>query len=213
MARSRRGRKSSNWRARQERDPFVRKARQAGYRARAAYKLEEIDRRYRLLRPGARVVDLGSAPGSWSQYAMRRVGARGRVVAVDLLEMPEIDGVRFLRGDFTEAETAAAVLAALDGHYADLVLSDMAPNISGIRLADQARSEALLESVLGFCLRGLRPGGVLLAKMFEGEGAAAVRERAKSLFGVVRTVKPEASRSESRESYLLARNFRGPSSA
>ncbi len=201
--------KTRQWAARQNRDPYVKQARQAGFRARAVFKLEQIDRKYGLLKPGSRVVDLGSAPGSWSQYAARRISADNRVIAVDLRAMKAIAKVNFIRGDFTTHAVVEQVVRALDDRPADLVLSDMAPNISGIRSADQARAEAQQHAVLTFCRRGLRPGGKLLTKLFAGEAAQTTRERLDDCFEQVRAVKPDASRSESKEIYLLARGYKG----
>ncbi|MGI9310549.1 MAG: RlmE family RNA methyltransferase [bacterium] len=198
--------KRSSWNARHNRDPYVRAARAGGYRARAVFKLEQIDRKHRLIRKSTRVVDLGAAPGSWSQYAAAQ--SRVEVVATDLGEMAPIERVRFVRGDFTDDDVAARVVAALDGRAADLVLSDLAPNISGVRSADQARAEALHRAVLAFCRRALRPGGDLLIKLFEGEAAPAARKRIEACFERARSIKPDASRSRSREVYLLARGYR-----
>lgn len=201
------GSSSSRWRERQARDPYVRKARAAGLRSRAVFKLEEIERKDQLLRPGAVVVDLGSAPGAWSQYAAGRVGPRGRVVALDVLAMPEIPGVRFIQGDFTDVEVAEAVKAALAGMPVDLVMSDMAPNMSGTRAVDQPRSMFLAELALDFATQVLRRGGAMLVKLFQGEGFQEYVSLSRSRFETVRLRKPEASRSGNREIYLVARNF------
>lgn len=201
------GSSSSRWRERQARDPYVRKARAAGLRSRAVFKLEEIERKDQLLRPGAVVVDLGSAPGAWSQYAAGRVGPRGRVVALDVLAMPEIPGVRFIQGDFTDVEVAEAVKAALAGMPVDLVMSDMAPNMSGARAVDQPRSMFLAELALDFATQVLRRGGAMLVKLFQGEGFQEYVSLSRSRFETVRLRKPEASRSGNREIYLVARNF------
>jgi len=187
----------------------VRKARSDGYRSRAAFKLIEINTRDRLLIPGARVVDLGAAPGGWSQVAAVRVGAAGRVIAVDLLEIAPISGVTGIRGDFRAAEVQAEVVAALCGSKADAVLSDLSPNISGIASADQARAAELVRTALDFCRAQLRPGGVFLVKVFQGEEFTGLLKEMKGLFGEVRTLKPSASREESRETYLLARGLKG----
>jgi len=200
--------KTGNWAARHNRDQFVRQARSGGWRARAVFKLQEIDRKYRLIKPGMTVVDLGAAPGSWSQYAAARIGD-GRIVAVDKRDMPGIAGVECIRGDFTEAAVAARALAALGGRMADLVLSDLSPDLSGIHSADQARAEALQCAVLAFCSRALRPGGEVLTKVFAGESAPAIRARYDANFEQSRTLKPAASRAQSREVYLLARGFAG----
>lgn len=202
----RRKAKSRAWLERQNRDPYVQKARKSGFRARAAFKLEEIDKKYRLLRPGQKVIDLGAAPGSWSQYAVGKIGAGGLLVMVDLLPFEAVEGACLLQGDFTDAATRARIEALSEGAQFDLVLSDMAPNISGIALQDQARYERLLESVLAFCDTALRPGGNLLTKFFEGESAQLIRERMKARFSQLKTIKPDASRSQSKELYLLALN-------
>lgn len=202
----RRKAKSRAWLERQNKDPYVQKARKQGYRARAAYKLEEIDKKHRLLKPGQTVIDLGAAPGSWSQYAVRKIGESGQLIMVDLLPFDGIEGAELIQGDFTEAQTRAQIQAMTGGELFDLVLSDMAPNITGIALQDQARYERLLESVLDFCETALRPGGNLLTKFFEGESAQIIRNRMKQRFGQLKTIKPDASRTHSKELYLLALN-------
>lgn len=209
MAKSRKKRKGQQWVARQNRDPFVKKARQTGYRARAAFKLEQIDQKYRLIHPHSRVVDLGSAPGSWSQYTASRIGGNHQIVAVDLLPMQDISGVQFIRGDFTENAVVQQILALLDGHRIDLVLSDMAPNLTGIKATDQARAEVIQESIMGFCERALKPGGALVTKLFEGESAIIMRAQLKLLFKQFHTFKPEASRNQSKEIFLVAREYSG----
>lgn len=198
---------SNRWRQRQERDIYVEQAVKLGFRSRAVFKLQQINDKERLLRPGTVCVDLGAAPGGWSQLAARLVGPKGRVVALDLLEMEPIPGVEFLQGDFTTAETVAALKDKLGGTQVDLVLSDMAPNISGNRAMDQPRSMALVEEALLFAEEVLRPGGDLLFKAFQGEGLDAFVTDLKARFGTVKRLKPKASRSESREIYLLARNY------
>jgi 23S rRNA (uridine2552-2'-O)-methyltransferase len=182
----------------------VRKAREGGYRSRAAFKLLEINTRDRLLIPGARVVDLGAAPGGWSQVAAQKAGA-GRVVAIDLLEIAPIAGVRVLQGDFREPGIRASLAGALNGEKADLVLSDLSPNISGIASTDQARSAELVRLALDFCREHLAPGGAFLVKVFQGEEFAGLLKEMKAMFQEVRTLKPSASREESRETYLLCR--------
>lgn len=198
---------SNRWRQRQERDIYVEQAVKLGFRSRAVFKLQQINDKERLLRPGTVCVDLGAAPGGWSQLAARLVAPKGRVVALDLLEMEPIPGVEFLQGDFTTAETVAALKDKLGGTQVDLVLSDMAPNISGNRAMDQPRSMALVEEALLFAEEVLRPGGDLLFKAFQGEGLDAFVTDLKARFGTVKRLKPKASRSESREIYLLARNY------
>ncbi len=206
MARSK---TSKAWMQKHVSDPYVRRARAEGYRSRAAYKLLELNRRDRLLRPGLTVVDLGAAPGGWSQVAAARVGAAGRVLAVDLLEMAPIPSVEFILGDFRAPATLDRLAGALGGRPADLVLSDMAPNISGMAEVDQARSLELAQAAVEFCEGHLKPGGTLLVKVFQGAGfeefAAGLRRR----FLKVAVRKPGASRNRSAEVYLLARGFRG----
>ena len=198
--------KSRAWLERQNNDPYVQKARKSGYRARAAYKLEEIDQKYRLIKPGQRVIDLGAAPGSWSQYAVKKLWPNGQLIMLDLLEFKEIEGAQLIQADFTELEALEAIKRFTKGEAFDLVLSDMAPNITGIALQDQARYERLLESVLAFCQTTLRPGGNLLTKFFEGESAQNIRQQMKSQFQQMKTIKPDASRTHSKELYLLALN-------
>jgi 23S rRNA (uridine2552-2'-O)-methyltransferase len=200
---------SRAWIAEHERDNYVRRARSEGVRSRAAYKLEQLDRRDRLLRPGMIVVDLGAAPGGWSQYAVRRLSGRGRVVAVDLLAMDPIAGVDFIQGDFTDSAVVDALLERLGETRVDLVLSDMAPNISGVAGSDQARAMALCEAALCFALQVLAPGGRLLVKAFQGAGLDELRREMGGHFRRVLIRKPEASRSRSRELYLLADGFLG----
>jgi 23S rRNA (uridine2552-2'-O)-methyltransferase len=198
---------SQRWRQRQERDIYVEQANRGGWRSRAVFKLEQIQAKERLLKPGTVCVDLGSAPGSWSQLAVRLVAPSGRVVAVDLLPMEPLPGVEFLQGDFTTPETLAALRALVGGAPVDLVMSDMAPNLSGNRAMDQPRSLALLDEVLMFATEVLRPGGDFLVKAFQGEGIDTFTKELKARFKTVKTIKPKASRPESREIYLLARNF------
>ncbi len=193
------------WLERQNRDPYVKQARNSNYRSRAVYKLQEIDQRDRLFRPGQLVVDLGSAPGSWSQYAAEKVLPDGKVIAVDILEMPPINRVEFILGDFTEQSVFDQCLARLDGNEADLVISDMAPNLTGIRDSDQARSIYLAELALDFAAAVLNPRGNLLIKVFEGAGIEQFKRALKEQFQRVSVRKPDASRSGSREFYILAR--------
>lgn len=203
----RRSGSSQRWRQRQERDIYVEQAGRAGYRARAVFKLEQIQAKERLLKPGTVCVDLGSAPGSWSQLAAKLVGSTGKVVAVDLLPMDAIPGVDFLEGDFTKSETVDALRALLGSRPVDLVMSDMAPNISGNRAIDQPRSMGLIEEALVFAREVLRPGGDFLCKAFQGEGIDAFVKELRASFKTVKIIKPKASRPESREIYLLARTF------
>ncbi len=199
---------SGSWRERQEKDPWVQKARREGWRARAVYKLEQIDRKEKLLKPGMLVVDLGSAPGSWSQYVTETLKGRARIVAVDLLQMDTLPDVTFIQGDFREEPTLDAIIEALGGEKADLVMSDMAPNLSGNRAVDQPRSMYLVELAVDLCRDVLKPGGDLVCKMFQGEGSDALIAETRRQFDKVRVMKPEASRPGSREVYLVARNYR-----
>jgi 23S rRNA (uridine2552-2'-O)-methyltransferase len=202
--------KSSNqWLQRHVKDPFVRKARSEGYRSRAAYKLIEANTRERFLVPGARVVDLGAAPGGWSQVAVQKVAPGGKVIAVDLLELAPMSGVTVLRGDCREPGIRAQLAEALGGHKADVVLSDMSPNISGIASADQARAAELVRMAIDFCRAQLKADGAFLVKVFQGGEFAGLLKELKSMFRQVRTLKPAASREESRETYLLARGLKG----
>ena len=199
---------SKRWLQEQNRDQYVKKARESHYRSRAVYKLQEIDQKDNLIKPGYCVVDLGSAPGSWSQYTSERIGANGRVIAVDILTMDPIDGVDFIQGDFTEEAIEKACLDQIGERTVDLVISDMAPNLTGIRTTDQARSMALSELVYDFCLKVLKPGGDLLIKLFEGAGTQEYRQLLREHFDKVMTRKPGASRDKSREFYVLARSYR-----
>ncbi len=206
MARS----KTSNlWLQRHVKDPYVRKARADGYRSRAAYKLIEINTRERFLVPGARVVDLGGAPGGWSQVAARKVAPGGKVIAVDLLEIAPMSGVTVLRGDCREPAVRAQLASTLAGSKADVVLSDLSPNISGIASADQARAAELVLMAMDFCRERLQGEGVFVVKVFQGGEFAGLLKELKSMFREVRTLKPAASRDESRETYLLARGLKG----
>ena len=189
-------------------DPFVKRANAEGYRSRAAYKLQQIAQRDQLLRPGMTVVDLGAAPGGWSQVAAKAVGPAGRVIAVDLLEMAQVPGVTVIRGDFREEDTLAAVERALEGRPVDLVISDMAPNLSGIAAVDQARGAALAELALDFALKHLKPHGNFLVKLFQGAGYDELVATLRHSFVELHTRKPEASRSRSSEVYLLGSKLR-----
>ncbi len=210
MARSK---SSKAWLKRHVSDAYVQKAKSQGYRSRAVFKLEQIDAKDRLFRPGARVVDLGAAPGGWSQLAASRVTAKGAVVAVDLLEIAPMSGVTVLRGDFRDRAVRESVRAALGGQPADIVLSDMLPNVSGIPGVDQANAAALTEIAIDFCLDGMKPGGVFVVKVFQGEAFEGLLGRMKEVFRTVTTRKPEASRGESREVYLLGRGLRSAQGA
>ena len=205
MARSK---SSSAWLARHVSDPYVRKAGEQGYRARSAFKLLELVQREGLALPGQTVVDLGAAPGSWSQVLARRVGGAGKVVATDLLEVVGIPGVIFVRGDFREEGTLKQLQEALGARKVDLVVSDMAPNISGVRATDQARSIHLCELALDFAKLHLNPRGAFLVKAFQGAGFAEFLTGMRETFVTVASKKPGASRGESREMYLLGKNLR-----
>ena len=189
-------------------DSYVQRAQAGGWRSRAVFKLIEIDEKERLLKPGMTVVDLGSTPGSWSQYAVKRIQPSGRLIGVDLLPMMGIPGVEFIQGDFREDAVLDQLLATLDGRPVDLVLSDMAPNITGIAVSDQARVMHLAELTLDFCERQLKPGGFLLVKVFQGSGYAELRKAVEAGFESVVVRKPAASRDRSAEVYLLARGKR-----
>lgn len=201
---------SKLWLERQLNDPYVAKAKAAGYRSRAAFKLLEIDDKFRLLKPGMAVVDLGAAPGGWSQIAAKRVGSvygKGKVVAIDLLEMPEIPGVDFAQLDFMDND-APEKLTAMLGGGADIVMSDMAANTTGHRKTDQLRIVGLVETAAAFACDVLKPGGVFLAKTFQSGADADLLAQLKRDFATVRHVKPAASRQDSSERYVLATGFR-----
>ncbi len=200
---------SQRWLARHEKDEFVKRARRQGARSRAIYKLEEIDRRDHLLRPGMTVVDLGAAPGGWSQYVKSRVGESGRVLALDILPMEPIVGVEFIEGDFTEQPVLDLLMQRLQGKPVDLVISDMAPNMSGVPSVDQARSIGVAELTLDFADKALKPGGDLLLKTFQGAGFNELHAQMRRRFGKLMSRKPQASRAESREIYLLGKGFKG----
>lgn len=202
-----RSRSSSRWLHEHFNDPYVLKAQAQGYRSRAVFKLLEIQQKDRLLRPGMVVVDLGAAPGGWSQVAAEIVGDKGIVVASDILPMDPVPGVAFVQGDFREEAVFTAILAALDGRPVDLVISDMAPNMSGERSVDQPRAMYLAELALDLSRRVLKPGGSLLVKVFQGEGIDAFRQEMKQSFRVLQVRKPDASRARSAEVYLLGREF------
>jgi 23S rRNA (uridine2552-2'-O)-methyltransferase len=189
-------------------DPYVHRAKAEGYRSRAAFKLMELDAKDRLLGPGQTVVDLGAAPGGWAQVAAARVGRRGRVIAVDLLEMAPVAGVTIIRGDFATDETLAAIDAAAGGRPVDLVLSDMAPNISGVGASDAARMVYLNELAADFAFERLSGEGVLLMKTFQGQGFPEMLKALRGRFAQVASRKPDASRDRSAEMYLLARKPR-----
>ncbi len=207
MSRSRKNTRSRTWAKNQGRDQYVREARTRGYRARSVFKLSEIDFKHRLIKPSCRIVDLGAAPGSWSEYVATRLSDRGRIVGVDILEMQPIHGVRIVHGDFTNTAIQKKIMDCFDGHRLDLVLSDISPNISGIATIDQAKAENIQISTLEFCSKALKSGGVVLIKLFEGSSSSDIRKMYAEKFGQIFMIKPGASRSESREVYLLAKGY------
>ncbi|EAQ66543.1 cell division protein FtsJ [Marinomonas sp. MED121] len=190
-------------------DVYVKRSQQDGYRSRASYKLIEINDKDKLLKSGMKVVDLGAAPGGWSQIAGRLIGDKGRVVASDILEMAPLPGVTFVQGDFTEDDVYQEILKAIGDEHADLVISDMAPNMSGNSAVDQPQSMYLVELALDMASQVLRPGGNFLVKVFQGEGFDEYLKTMRGMFTSVVTRKPESSRARSREVYLLGRQFKG----
>ncbi len=204
----RKSQSSRKWLERQLNDPYVARAKREGFRSRAAFKLIEIDDKHRLFKPGGRVADLGAAPGGWSQVAAKRVGALGRVVGIDILEMDEIPGVEFATIDFLDP-AAPDRLKAMLGGPADVVLSDMAANATGHRQTDHLKIMALVEAAAEFASEVLKPGGVFLAKVIQGGTEGTLLAQLKRDFAAVKHVKPSASRSDSAELYVLATGFRG----
>ena len=203
-----RSKSSSRWLKEHFDDPYVKKAQRLGYRSRAVFKLVQLDEKYAFIKPGMRVLDLGAAPGGWSQYALEKVGDRGRVIASDILEIDPIQGLNFIQGDFCEDAIVEQILAALGEGGADLVISDMAPNMSGMSAVDQPRSMYLAELALDMAKQVLADGGVFLTKLFQGEGADALIKDLKQSFSSVVIRKPAASRPRSREVYALARDWK-----
>jgi 23S rRNA (uridine2552-2'-O)-methyltransferase len=203
-----RSKSSARWLAEHESDAYVQQARKLGYRSRSVFKLKEINERDRLLKPGQIVVDLGAAPGGWCQYARPLLGKTGRMIGLDILPMEPVDDVEFICGDFREESVLRQLEALAPERSVDLVLSDMAPNLSGIDTADQASSIYLCELALEFAVLRLKPSGTFLAKAFQGEGFDAYLATLRRQFGSVTIRKPKASRQRSREVYLLARQFR-----
>ena len=199
-------------------DPYVKMAQKEGYRARAAYKLSEIDEQFKLLRPGQLVVDLGSTPGAWSQYIRRKFAAggaavgelNGRIVALDILPMEPIEGVTFIQGDFREDEVLARLNEAVNNEPVDVVVSDMAPNLSGVTVTDTARVAHLVELALDFALQHLKPEGALVTKVFHGSGYSELVELFRAHFRVVKAVKPKASRDKSSETFLVGFGLKKP---
>jgi 23S rRNA (uridine2552-2'-O)-methyltransferase len=202
--------KSSNeWLRRHVNDPFVKQAQRDGYRSRSAYKLIELNEKDRLIKPGMRVMDLGSAPGGWSQVAGNLVGKKGRVLATDILPMDPVTNVDFIQGDFTDEQVVKELLAWLEGGKFDLIVSDIAPNITGIDSADQAGSMYFLELALDTVRKTLKPGANFAAKMFQGAGSDQYVKDLRTSFTKVLIRKPAASRAESREVYIVAKAFKG----
>ncbi|MCF5182631.1 23S rRNA (uridine(2552)-2'-O)-methyltransferase RlmE [Pseudomonas syringae] len=206
MARSK---TSHNWLKEHFDDKYVKMAQKDGYRSRASYKLLEIQEKDKLIRPGMTVIDLGAAPGGWSQVTSRLIGGQGRLIASDILEMDSIPDVTFIQGDFTEDAILEQILEAVGNTQVDLVISDMAPNMSGLSAVDMPRAMFLCELALDLAGRVLRPGGDFLIKVFQGEGFDVYHKDIRKLFDKVHMRKPSSSRDRSREQYLLARGFRG----
>ena len=208
MARSK---TSLGWLKRHVNDPYVKQAQKDGYRSRASYKLLEIQEKYKLIRPGMSVVDLGAAPGGWSQVTSRLIGGQGRLIASDILEMDSIPDVTFIQGDFTQDEVLAQILEAVGNSQVDLVISDMAPNMSGTPEVDMPKAMFLCELALDLAARILKPGGNFVIKVFQGEGFDAYVKDARQKFDKVQMIKPDSSRGSSREQYMLAWGYRGRS--
>ncbi len=204
-----RSKSSRRWLDEHVNDPYVKQAQKDGLRSRASYKLIELNEKDKLIRPGMLVMDLGSAPGGWSQVAGRLVGEKGRVLASDILPMDPLDNVDFIQGDFTEDAVFQQILDKLDGNQPDLIISDIAPNISGVAAADQASSMYLVELVLDMVRQVLKPNGNFVAKVFQGEGSDEFLKDVRTSFEKVVIRKPEASRPRSREVYLVAKGFKG----
>jgi 23S rRNA (uridine2552-2'-O)-methyltransferase len=198
---------SKAWMMEHVTDPYVQLAKHEGYRSRASYKLLEIIERDHLLKPGMRVVDLGATPGGWSQVVAQKLAGQGKVIALDLLEMLPLAGVTFIQGDFREDAVLAELVKALDGRPVDLVISDMAPNLSGVGLVDQARAMHLAELALEFALEHLKPGGSFLVKVFQGDGFDEYIRTMRGHFKQVATRKPKASRGRTNETFLLAKDL------
>jgi 23S rRNA (uridine2552-2'-O)-methyltransferase len=200
---------SAGWLKEHFNDPYVKAAQKQGYRSRASFKLLEMQEKDKLIKSGMTVVDLGAAPGGWSQVAVQLVGHKGRVVASDILAMDSLAGVEFVRGDFTDDAVLAQILALLGDAKADLVISDMAPNMSGMNDVDQPRTMYLIELAIDLAAEVLKPGGCFLTKIFHGEGFDELLKLLRSRYSKVNTRKPQASRARSRETYVLAQGFKG----
>ena len=207
---SARPKNSRDWVQRHLSDPYVKRAQAEGFRSRSVYKLTEIDAKEKLVKPGMTVVDLGSAPGGWSQWVVKQVGAKGKLVAIDLLEMEPITGVHFIKADFSDDAGLNAVIAAIGGDASkvDLVISDMSPNLTGVVITDQARLFALGEMAMEFAVKFLKPNGVFLVKVFQGEGFEPYVKTLRENFKSVAAKKPDASRGESRETFLMGRELK-----
>ncbi len=201
------GRRKGLWRERQERDPYVLQARREGWRSRAVYKLEQILQKEAMLRPNMTCIDLGAAPGSWSQYVSARLKGRCRIIALDLLPMDGLPSVELIQGDFTQDDTLQVLLSMIEDSPVDLVMSDMAPNISGNKVVDQSRSMYLAELALDLARKVLKRQGNFVCKLFQGQGTDAFVADARDAFERVRVIKPKASRPGSSEVYLVARNY------
>ena len=208
MARSK---TSLGWLKRHVNDPYVKQAQKDGYRSRASYKLLEVQEKYKLIRPGMSVVDLGAAPGGWSQVTSRLIGGQGRLIASDILEMDSIPDVTFIQGDFTEDEVLTRILEAVGNSQVDLVISDMAPNMSGTPEVDMPKAMFLCELALDLAERILKPGGNFVIKIFQGEGFDVYLKDARRKFDKIQMMKPDSSRGSSREQYMLAWGYRGRS--
>ncbi|EIK93990.1 23S rRNA methyltransferase J [Pseudomonas sp. M47T1] len=206
MARSK---TSLGWLKEHFNDPYVKMAQKDGYRSRASYKLLEIQEKYRLIRPGMSVIDLGAAPGGWSQVTSRLIGGQGRLIASDILEMDSIPDVTFIQGDFTEDSVLAQILEAVGNSHVDLVISDMAPNMSGTPEVDMPKAMFLCELALDLAERVLKPGGDFVIKIFQGEGFDVYLKDARKKFDKVIMLKPDSSRDRSREQYMLGRGYKG----
>ena len=205
---AKRSKSSARWVREHNTDIYVQKAQKEGYRSRAVYKLQEIDEKYKLFRPGMTVVDLGAAPGGWSQYVSMKLGSNSTIIALDILPMDSFADVTVLEGDFREQSVLDELLLTLANKPVDIVISDMAPNTSGIKAVDQPRAMYLAELALDFAQQTLAPGGSLLMKVFQGEGFDALLAELRRLFQQTVVRKPQASRARSKETYLLARNYR-----
>jgi 23S rRNA (uridine2552-2'-O)-methyltransferase len=199
---------SQRWLSEHFSDEYVKMAQKRGYRSRAVFKLEEIDSRDRLLKPGMSVVDLGAAPGGWSQFVAEKIGKRGKIIALDILPVEAIPGVEIIEGDFMDEQVLAQLLETLGGEPVDLVLSDMAPNMSGTRVVDQSRAMVLAELALDMARRVLAPGGAFVTKLFMGAGFDEYQKEVRQSFASVANRKPKASRDRSREVYLIGKGFK-----